>query len=311
MWFQALMRTVKTSWRTWKSNENVFILFRDYQAKDALDKYESQGIDDEEEQKELNYQQRREIEKKMDQEQRVQKIKAKRMPGAFIDDDEYSDQDDNVARQMRLDRFRELREDGGMNSHDDPDGLQNVLDYEDYKGQLSSWIQRTEVIRWIRKSFSTFLRTFKDENTYSSVYEERIRDMCSQNRQSLEITFIHLSKMYPTLAIWLAEEPSLMLPILNEVCFEVTLELFSEYHMIHDTIYARIKDLPVEDKLRDLRQIHLNALIKIRGVATKRTGVFPECSKIYFRCSCGDLKGPIFHNSIQEAKQYLGQCIVC
>ena len=62
-----------------------------------------------------------------------------------------------------------------------------------------------------------------------SVYEERIREMCANNKQSLEITFVHLSLKYPTLAIWLAEEPSLILPILNEVCFEVTLELFPDY----------------------------------------------------------------------------------
>ena len=128
-----------------------------------------------------------------------------------------------------------------------------MLDYEDVKGQLSLWVQRPEVVRWIRKSFSNFLRNFKDQDSGVCVYEERIREMCSYNKQSLEITFIHLSNRYPTLAIWLAEEPSLILPILNEVCFEVTLELFSDYHVIHSTIYARIKDLPVEDKLRDLR----------------------------------------------------------
>ena len=113
----------------------------------------------------------------------------------------------------------------------------------------------------------------------------------------MEITFIHISGRYPTLAIWVAEEPSLVLPILNEVALEVTLELFAEYYQIHSTIYARIKDLPVEDKLRDLRMIHMNSLIKIRGVVTKRTGVFPEYSRIFYRCSCGDIKGPIFHNN--------------
>jgi len=188
--------------------------------------------------------------------------------------------------------------------------MQDVLDYEEVKGQLSQWIQRPEVVRWIRKSFNSFLRNFKDDNGVS-VYEERIREMCANNRQSLEITFIHLSLRYPFLAIWLAEEPSLMLPMLNEVALEVTLELFSEYYNIHSTIFARIRDLPVEDKLRDLRQIHLNALIKIRGVVTKRTGVFPEYNKIFYRCQCGDIKGPIFHNNPFEGKQFLGQCVVC
>ena len=88
-------------------------------------------------------------------------------------------------------------------------------------------------------------------------------------------------------------------------------EVFPDYNKIHNEVYVRVRDLPVEDKLRDLRQIHLNALIKIRGVVTKRTGVFPELQKIFYRCSCGDLKGPIFHQNPYEAKQFIGQCILC
>ncbi len=134
--------------------------------------------------------------------------------------------------------------------------------------------------------------------------------MCTNNKQSLEITFNHLSFKYPTIAIWLAEEPSLLLPILNEVGFDITLELYPEYINIHTQVFVRVKELPVEDKLRDLRQIHLNALIKIRGVVTKRTGVFPELSKIMYRCQCGDLKGPYFQEKT-NGKHILGQCVLC
>ena len=59
--------------------------------------------------------------------------------------------------------------------------LQDVIDYEDVKGQLSQWVQRPEVVRWIRKTFSNFLRTFKDEFGIA-VYEERIREMCANNK---------------------------------------------------------------------------------------------------------------------------------
>ena len=126
--------------------------------------------------------------------------------------------------------------------------------------------------------------------------------MCASNKQSLEVTFPHLSSKYPSLAIWVAEEPTLILPIFNEVAYEITLELYPEYYNIHSEIYVRIIELPVEDKLRDLRKLHLNALIKVKGVVIKRTQIFPELSKMYFRCSCGDLKGPIFHNSLKEPK---------
>ena len=96
------------------------------------------------------------------------------------------------------------------------------------------------------------------------------------------------------------------------MAFELVLEVYTQYHRVHQEIYIRVTDLPVEDKLRDLRQIHLNALIKIRGVVTKRTGVFPELQTLYFRCSqCGDLKGPLIHHSTLDAKQYLGSCVYC
>lgn len=62
-----------------------------------------------------------------------------------------------------------------------------------------------------------------------------------------------------------------MLPILNEVAADIVAELYPTYSQIHPQIFIRIRDLPVEDKLRDLRQLHLNALVKFRGVITKRS----------------------------------------
>lgn len=132
------------------------------------------------------------------------------------------------------------------------------------------------------------------------------------NKQTLEVVFTHLSSKNPTLAIWLAEEPALMLPIMNEVATELVDEVYPDYKQHFAKIFVRIKELPVEDKLRDLRQVHLNALIKIRGVVTKRTGVFPELTEMFYRCnSCGDLKGPFIHQNNQDPKSFLGSCYRC
>jgi len=60
------------------------------------------------------------------------------------------------------------------------------------------------------------------------------------------------------LAIWIAEHPSGVIPILNQVAYELTLEIFPLYENTHKEVYVRIKDLPIEDNLRDLRQVHLN-----------------------------------------------------
>lgn len=89
-----------------------------------------------------------------------------------------------------------------------------------------------------------------------------------------------------------------MLPILNEVTADIVAELYPDYYKIHSEIFIRVRDLPVEDKLRDLRQLHLNALVKFRGVVTKRSGVFPQYFKMFIRCVCGDLKGPTYHSSL-------------
>ena len=79
-----------------------------------------------------------------------------------------------------------------MGDGEGDEDMEDVLDYEDVKGKLSQWVQKLDVIRWIKKMFTQFLRTFKDENG-QHVYEARIHEMCTNNRQSLEITFLHLS----------------------------------------------------------------------------------------------------------------------
>lgn len=49
-----------------------------------------------------------------------------------------------------------------------------------------------------------------------------------------------------------------------------------DYHRIKSDIHVRVGALPVLDAIRDIRQTHLNALVKLQGVVTRRTGVFPQ-----------------------------------
>ena len=153
------------------------------------------------------------------------------------------------------------------------------------------------------------MRSFQKEGVH--VYEGRITDMCRNNKQSFEVNFTDLAQKQPTLAIWLAEEPTHMLPILNTVAKEIVSEIYPDYLELFPEIHVRMHELPVEDKLRELRQVHLNALIKFRGVVTKRTQVFPQYARMFFKCQCGDVKGPIFDTDPHEARKSLAQCVVC
>lgn len=275
---------------------------RDYEKRSELDNYEAAGIDDEN-QIELDMNARQDVERRLDQEERLrQNMQGRRRPVGF--DDELEDDDEEMHRELRQERMRMMvRNDmGDGNNSDDGENYQNILDFEDVKGPLSIWLKKDDVIKFIHRQFNQFLRNFRDEEG-KFVYEEKIHTMCQNNKQSLEVVFNQLSSRYPTLAIWLAEEPALMLPILNTVAEELVSEVYPDYHKIHENIFVRVRDLPVEDKLRDLRQVHLNALIKIKGVVTKRTGVFPEEQKSYYRClGCQDIKGPYINNKREEAK---------
>lgn len=58
------------------------------------------------------------------------------------------------------------------------------------------------------------------------------------------------------------------------------------------------------------RQIHLNTMIRIGGVVTRRTGVFPQLQQVKYDCNkCGAILGPFFQNSYSEVK--VGSCPEC
>lgn len=113
-------------------------------------------------------------------------------------------------------------EDGDELSH-----MANVNDYGEVKGELTQWVQKKEVIAFIQKAFGTFLRSYAREGVH--IYENRITEMCRYNKQSFEVNFPDLANKQPTMAIWLAEEPTHMLPILNTVASEIVQEIYPDY----------------------------------------------------------------------------------
>ncbi|CAN0067790.1 unnamed protein product, partial [Ectocarpus fasciculatus] len=130
-------------------------------------------------------------------------------------------------------------------------------------------------------------------------------------RDLLQVSYIDLSKAVPILAIWLADVPKDMLEIMDEVTNAVVLRAFPEYHRIHDEVHVHITHVPIVDKLRDLREVHLHALIKVHGVVTRRSGVFPQLKLVKYRCHrCQAVLGP-FRVSGSGAEAKPGSCPGC
>lgn len=130
---------------------------------------------------------------------------------------------------------------------------------------------------------------------------------------------------------------------MEEVAQKVVFDFHKNYKNIHQKIYVRITNLPVYDQIRNirwglkshlishlfchcfnmhyhffemlyylmnLRQIHLNTMIRIGGVVTRRSGVFPQLQQVKYDCAkCGMVLGPFFQNSYSEVK--VGSCPEC
>jgi DNA replication licensing factor MCM2 len=226
-----------------------------------------------------------------------------RLPRGIIKELFESDSDEEIERRKPI-NFR-------INTMEDEEyrDSENFINREDVKGNLSEWLRQVHVRRYIQLHFRNFIKNFKDTDE-NLVYEKIIIDMCSNNKQSLDINYNHIHQVNHHIASWILDYPQLIIPILNEVAFDLTCEIFPNYVNINPEIFVRIKDIPREEQIRNLRHTHINQLIKIKGVITKRTNVFSQLKKIIFFCTkCGEKKGPFFFNGSDDIN--LGSCLIC
>lgn len=130
------------------------------------------------------------------------------------------------------------------------------------------------------------------------------------NSESLEVSYLHLALSKPILAYFLTNSPSAMLAIFDEVALNAILVYYPSYERIHSEVHVRITDLPLSSSLRDLRRSNLNNLVRVSGVVTRRTGVFPQLKYVKFDCrKCGAVLGPFYQDATKEVKiSYCPNC---
>ncbi|WVZ51830.1 hypothetical protein U9M48_002936 [Paspalum notatum var. saurae] len=205
-----------------------------------------------------------------------------------------------------------------MTDQTDDDPYEDEFDEEDemnmyrVQGTLREWVTRDEVRRFIAKKFKEFLLTYVNPKNEQGEFEyvRLINEMVLANKCSLEIDYKQFIYIHPNIAIWLADAPQSVLEVMEEVAKNVVFDLHKNYRNIHQKIYVRITNLPVYDQIRNIRQIHLNTMIRIGGVVTRRSGVFPQLQQVKYDCSkCGTILGPFFQNSYTEVK--VGSCPEC
>ena len=163
--------------------------------------------------------------------------------------------------------------------------------------------------RRIARDYRSLLTTFLDAEG-RSVYSMRIREMCATNSESLHLSYLHLAEAAPLLTRLLLASPREVLKIMDEVTMRVVLEHFPEYDRIKQELRVRIVDLPSIESIRDLRRSHLNGLVRILGVVTRRSSVFPQLKLVKMDCiKCGATLGPFTQELSIELK--VNACSIC
>ncbi|KAJ4826063.1 MCM DNA helicase complex subunit [Turnera subulata] len=196
--------------------------------------------------------------------------------------------------------------------YEDEDGDEAEFEMYRVQGTLREWVTRDEVRRFIARKFEEFLLSYVNPKNGDGDFEyvRLINEMVAVNKCSLEIDYKQFIYVHPNIAIWLADAPQSVLEVMEEVAGKVVFNLFPNYKSIHQKIYVRITNLPVYDQIRNIRQIHLNTMIRIGGVVTRRSGVFPQLQQVKYDCNkCGAILGPFFQNSYSEVK--VGSCPEC
>ncbi|KAJ7647242.1 MCM-domain-containing protein [Roridomyces roridus] len=294
-------------------------LENDYAANELLDRYSDADINDDEELEELSAAARRAAELKMDRRDRLQgagrRAAGRRRGPSFVDDDDMDEGDEDEEMVSRM-KKRTRRPYDERRDIDDMDGVEGEIPLEqlsDIKAKsIVEWIANDLVRRSIVKHFRLFLTTYTDENG-ASVYGQRIRALGANNAESLEVSYLHLAMSKPILAYFLTNAPAPMFEIFDEVALEAILVYFTGYKRIHSEIHVRISDLPLSSSLRDLRRSNLNNLVRVTGVVTRRSGVFPQLKYVKFDCKkCGALLGPFYQDATREASEvqisFCGNC---
>ncbi|KDN66324.1 putative MCM2/3/5 family protein [Colletotrichum sublineola] len=280
---------------------------QDYRAKED-DGYEGIDIDDEGDYGDMDLAERRKLEAQLNRRDR-EVARRQRIPAAFLPgEDDEGDIDLSAQPRRRRHHYDEdPDEDMDADIMDEELSLEALQDVK--AASLTEWVSQPFVQRTIKREFKAFLTEYTDEHG-SSVYGNRIRTLGEINAESLEVSYEHLSTSKAILAYFLANAPAEMLKLFDEVAMDVVLLHYPDYERIHAEIHVRIFDLPVHYTLRQLRQSHLNCLVRVSGVVTKRTGVFPQLKYVKFDCTkCGITLGPFQQESNVEVK--ISYCQAC
>uniref|UniRef100_A0A2S2R8N4 DNA replication licensing factor MCM2 n=1 Tax=Sipha flava TaxID=143950 RepID=A0A2S2R8N4_9HEMI len=279
-------------------------LERDYRPIPALDRYDGDVLD-EDDYDNMSPGARAAAERELQRRDLEEGTGRRDADGILYDEHD----DDEASRKKR--RMAERAATGFIvDDEQDEEMIESIENLQDTKGHtVAEWVSMLGPKTEIANRFRNFIRNDVTESG-SYLYKDKIRKMCESNLCSLEVEFTNLANKQHTLALFLPEAPSEMISIFNEVAKDQVLSMYPQYGRVTAEIFVRITDLPLIEEIRTFKKIHLNQLVRTRGVVTSTTGVLPQLSIIKYDCSkCGHVLGPFVQSQSQEIKP--GSCPEC
>lgn len=287
-------------------------MYDDYKAIPELDTYESEGLS-EGEHDDIAPDARLQAERLMRERDKELQRRQGRTPAALQD---VSDEEEELVpptkrrRGIAMDAAAEAGLDAGEAEVED-----GYFNLEDVQAPLREWLSMERSRKEIRRRFAIFLGDYahtdaKGNRTHP--YVEAVRQMCISNKASFEVSWIHLSRHQPIIAIWVADAPELMLPLFDEEAMSFALTMFPKYEEIVKSVHVRISEVTILDRIRDLRQTHLNQLVRVEGVVTRRGPVYPQLQVVKYNCTkCRTSIGPFAVSSSSGEEVKPGRCPEC
>ena len=282
----------------------------DYRRNEAQDNYDiGEGNIDDEEYEELDLATRRRVDEQLDRSnmlmQDAEGTRSRRH--AYLDDEDDNDNElDEYGLPIQTRRRRNYEDDAEGMEDIEIDPFSEELSLEslsDVKApSIAEWIVQPAVSRSIAREIKSFFLEYTDERG-RSVYGAKIKTLGEINAESLDVSYSNLADSKAILALFLAASPVEMLKIFDIVAMEAVELHYPNYSQIHLEVHVRIIDFPTHTHIRDLRESNLNTLVRISGVVTRRTGVFPQLKYVKFDClKCGVVLGPFVQDSNTEVK---------
>ncbi|RCK62790.1 DNA replication licensing factor MCM2 [Candida viswanathii] len=287
---------------------------QDYRANPEQDHYDlgDGNIDDTGDYEEMDAATRRRIDEQLNRRDAILNNANRSRRGAFLDDDDDEEDEEDSMGQFGLPIQRRRRR---QHQGEDQDDLMDDVEIDPFNEELSleslsdvkapsitEWILQPAVSRSIARELKLFFLEYTDANG-DSVYGNKMRTLGEVNAESLEVSYKDLADSKAILALFLATSPEEMLKIFDIVAMEAVELHYPNYSQIHQEVHVRITDFPNNLNLRDLRESNLNQLVKVSGVVTRRTGVFPQLKYIKFDClKCGVVLGPYVQDSNTEVR---------